>query len=43
VRPEGESYLKRQVVIEKVIASGWVRTEGDLEARWLLQGRAESE
>jgi hypothetical protein len=37
IRPEGESYLKRQFIIEKVLASGWVRTEGDIESRWLLK------
>ncbi len=34
IRPEGESHLQRQVVIEKVLADGWVRTEGDVESKW---------
>ena len=34
LRPEGESHQHRQVVIEKVLSIGWVRTEGDLESKW---------
>ena len=34
LRPEGESHHARQVRIEKVLASGWVLTEGDIEKKW---------
>lgn len=37
IRPEAESYRKRQFVIEKILASGWVMTQGDIEARWLMR------
>ncbi|MFP6875764.1 MAG: hypothetical protein VCA37_02950 [Roseibacillus sp.] len=43
IRPEGDSHQHKQVVIERVLANGWVQTEGDLEARWQLrEGRKSS-
>jgi hypothetical protein len=35
--PLADSHEQKQVVIEKVLASGWVRTDGDVEARWQLR------
>ena len=37
IRPEGNSHQHKQVVIERVLANGWVQTEGDVEARWQLR------
>ena len=37
IRPEGDSHQHKQVVIERVLANGWVQTEGDVEARWQLR------
>lgn len=39
LRPEGESHHDRQLRIEKVLASGWVRTPGDIEAKWQRRQR----
>ena len=39
IRPEGTSHQHRQFVIDKVLASGWVMTTGDLEEKWLRQQR----
>lgn len=37
LRAEGKSHEDKQVVIEKVLASGWLRTGGDLEDKWQSQ------
>ena len=41
LRSKGESHHNRQLRIEKVLASGWVRTPGDIEAKWQRRQRGQ--